>query len=538
MSNQIHTRNRKPLSLAALLLTPNLLQAATPCESLEHAAKDSQNALHSVASPNASAKAEGDCQMNQAGQKTTSITPGPLEHPVLEKNYRPHITYLGPSASFRVDELTKKAQWEEGHRWSIKRTWDLPEWMSLTFEERVRYESYATPWIKDTTQGQYGIPIQSVVWFKAQPTEDFRLEIQFWDARQYGSPDPNKINTTMVNVLNLEQVFAGWIDHNLWGMGIDSESKLGQMQMAVGSNRLIGIVPFKSTQFQYVGFQNRLRSETDGWELLTFANSPVEMLPSKASALAQNAWSWNRPITDAVFAGAFLDKTLSPTDHLELYFYYLHEGMAANLSPTLYTPGFRFFRQPRKGEFDFEIETIGQTGQKRVNSQAPILSVGSIMQHLQAGYTFEAPWTPRFLLQWDYASSHFDSLFPSTVSEYGPDGILALFARNNINTPGYRLFLNPTPNITIYAANRFWWLADGNSTEGWSGASLVDTSGSAGNYVGQSWELNGRWDAHDNLAIQVGWQVLMKGNFANYAPGAPTDHGNVNYWYVESLIRF
>lgn len=530
-------RYRKPLGLVLALLAPPLVQAATPCETPGQPRQEPPPSIDQAA-PLKIRRAERDCPRAEAGSRAPPLAPKSLEHPAPEVNYKPRINYLGPSASFRLDELTKRALWEEGQPISLKRGWDLPQWMSLTFEERVRYENYATPWIKDTTQGQYGIPIQSVVWFKAHPTEDFRLEVQFWDARQYGSADPNKINTTMVNVLNLEQIFAGWVDHNLFGEGIESESKLGQMQMAVGSNRLIGIVPFKSTQFQYVGYQNRLRSEPEGWELLTFANTPVEMLPSKASALAQNAWSWNRPITDAVFAGAFLDKTLSPSDHLEIYFYYLHEGMAANLSPTLYTPGFRIYRQPQKGHFDFEIETIGQTGQKRVSTEDPILSVGSIMQHLQAGYTFEAPWTPRFLLQWDYASSHFDSLFPSTVSEFGPDGILALFARNNINTPGYRLFLNPSPDITIYAANRFWWLADGNSTEGWSGASLVDTSGGAGNYVGQTWELNGRWDAHENLALQVGWQVLMKGNFANFAPGAPTDIGNVNYWYVESLVRF
>jgi Alginate export len=523
--------------LALALSAPCLLEAAPACQPPRH--KPTESVIGSAELLSAEARSAPACQGNPASTAKRAEGARALESPPLEeKNYTPHITYLGPSASFRIDELTHRAQWEEGQPWSLKRAFDLPDWISLTFEERVRYESYATPWIKDTTQGQYGIPIQSVVWFKAHPTEDVRFEIQFWDARQYGSPDPNKINTTMVNVLNLEQVFAGWINHNLFGQDIDSESKLGQMQMAVGSNRLIGIVPFKSTQFQYVGFQNRLRSETNGWELLTFANTPVEMLPSNATALVQNAWVWNRPITDAVFAGGFLDKTLSATDHLELYFYYLHEGLATNLSPTLYTPGFRVFRQPEKDAFDFEIETIGQTGQKRVNSQAPILSVGSIMQHIQAGYTFDAPWTPRFLLQWDYASSHFDSLFPSTVSEFGPDGILALFARNNINSPGYRLFLNPAPNITLYAANRFWWLADQRSTEGWSPANLVDTSGKAGSYVGQTWELNGRWDAHENLAVQVGWQVLMKGNFAEYAPDAPSNHSNVNYWYVQSLVRF
>ena len=101
-------------------------------------------------------------------------------------NYKPRIPYLGPSASFRKDELTGKASWEEGHPWSLKRFFDTPDWMSAVLEQRVRYESYATPWIKGTTQGQYGVPIQSVAWFKFNVNDDVRFELQFWDARQYG----------------------------------------------------------------------------------------------------------------------------------------------------------------------------------------------------------------------------------------------------------------------------------------------------------------------------------------------------------------
>ena len=64
------------------------------------------------------------------------------------------------------------------------------------------------------------------------------------------------------------------------------------------------------------------------------------------------------------------------------------------------------------------------------------------------------------------------------------------------------------------------------------------TTGQAGSYIGQAWELDGRWDAHDNISFQVGWHVLMKGNFAIYAPDAPTDRSNVNYWFVQTEIRF
>lgn len=453
-------------------------------------------------------------------------------------NSRPRIGMLGAVASLRKDMLTNKAAWEDSSPLNLNKLWELPDWTTLVFEERVRYESYATPWIKNTSEGQYGIPLQSVVWFQARPSDTMRYEIHFWDARQYGSSKPNNIDTTMVNVLNLEQIFMARIDRNLSGSGIDSETKLGQMQMGVGSNRLIGIVPFKSTQFQYVGLQNRLVSTSKGWELLTFANTPVEMLPAAPSQLVENRWVWNRPITDAVFAGSFLTGKLGLQDRGEVYFYYLHEGETTTSAPTLYTPGIRLYRDPEIGRLDYEVETIGQTGRSRVDKNSPVNSVGAIMQHLQVGYTFDLPWTPRFLMQWDYASSHFNSLFPSTVSEFGPDGILALFARNNLNTPGYRLFLQPTPDLFLYAANRFWWLADPRSTQGWGHANLVDTSGQAGSFIGQTWELNVRWDAHDNVALQAGWQVLMKGRFAESAPGAPMDHGNVNYWFVQTQFRF
>jgi hypothetical protein len=452
-------------------------------------------------------------------------------------DWRPRMS-LGAVASLRKDELTGKAAWDEAQEWSLQRWFDLPNWVSLTLEERVRYESYATPWIANDTRGQYAIPIQSVVWFQARPREDLRFELEFWDARQYGPMDPNKIDTTMVNTLNFEQIFAAKIDRNVAGSGIDSETKAGQMHMDVGSRRLIGIVPFKNTQFQFVGMQNRLRDPAQGWELLTFANVPVNMLPNTTEALVNNRTVWNRPLTDAVFAGSHFDLKIATQDRFEFYFYYLHEGEAANLSRDLYTPGFRFYRDSHKGEFDYELETIGQTGSKRVSESSAPEGVGSVMQHVQAGYNFDWPMDPRLLLQWDYASSHFDSLFPSTVFEYGPDGILTLFARTNLNSPGYRFFLVPHRDLTLYAANRFWWLADPRSTTGWANAQLVDTSGQAGSYIGQTWELNGRWDAHDNISFQLGWQVLMKGNFALYAPDAPTDSSNVNYWFVQTEIRF
>jgi hypothetical protein len=452
-------------------------------------------------------------------------------------DYRPRQS-LGAMESQRKDELTGKAKWDDHQEWSLHKQLGLPSWISLTLEERVRYENYGTPWIKGTTTGQYAVPIQSVLWAEARLTESFRVGAEFWDARSYGPSNPDKLTNATVNAANFAQIYAAYIARNIFQSDLDTEIKGGQMTMDVGSRRLIARAAFRNVQYQFVGVQTRLRPGNGDWELMSFANVPEQILPSNLPQLLHNDLVWNRPQNDSYFTGAFLTKNLPWQSKAELYMYYLHEGPQNALNRSLYSPGMRVYRNARKGEPDFEIETIGQAGTARISATAPTLDVGSIMQHVQGGYTFNMPWDPRFMLQWDYASSHFDSLYAPTVFEYGPTGILSLFARNNINTPGYRLFLVPHRDFTFYVANRFWWLADNKSTMGWSPASLTDPTGKAGSYIGQTWELNGRWDAHDNIAFQVGWQVLEKGNFALHAPGAPKNQNNVNYYYVQTEIRF
>jgi len=72
----------------------------------------------------------------------------------------------------------------------------------------------------------------------------------------------------------------------------------------------------------------------------------------------------------------------------------------------------------------------------------------------------------------------------------------------------------------------------------WQPADLWDPTGTAGDFMGQTVELATRWDPHDNIALEAGWTALIKGGFAKNAPGAPIDHDNVNYFYVQSEIRF
>jgi len=445
----------------------------------------------------------------------------------------------GNVSSQRKDHLSQKESWDETQGFTLNDALGLPSWVTLTMEERVRYEGYATPWIKGNQSGQYAVPIQTVVWGEAWLTDEFRLGAEFWDARQYGSSNPDALNNSIVNAGNFSQIYGAYLGRNVFDSHLDSETKAGQMIMDLGSHRLFGYSSYRNVQTnQFVGVQNRIREESGEWDLLTFAVIPENILPNTSVALLHNNVVWNRPQTDTYYTGFMVTKSIMKDTLSELYLFYLSEGPTNPLERKLYTTGFRVNKSPKKGEYDFELETIGQTGSARISSTANIESVGSVMQHVSGGYTFNLPWDPRLLLQWDYSSSHFDSLYSTTSFEYGPNDILGFFTRNNLNTPGYHIYLEPDHNISIMVANRFWWLADSGSTMGWAAAKLVDTSGKSGSYLGQTWELNVRWNALDNVQFQAGMQILMKGQFALYAPGAPTDHSNVDFFYTATEFHF
>ena len=123
---------------------------------------------------------------------------------------------LSASASQRRDYLANKETWVLKPDLTLHKLLDLPSWASLSVEERFRYETYDTPWIKNTTRGQWSVPIQSVVFGEIRPITNWRFGMEFWDARQWGPPDPNRIDNSMVNTLNFTQMYGAMIERNLW----------------------------------------------------------------------------------------------------------------------------------------------------------------------------------------------------------------------------------------------------------------------------------------------------------------------------------
>lgn len=466
---------------------------------------------------------------------------------------QPNRWGLTAGGSQRKNWLTGRNRWTLGERFNAKKILGMPDWLDGTLEQRTRYETYDVPWRRGQTGGEHQIPLQTVLWLEANHA-GFRAGFEFWDARQFGAKADYTLNNSMVNAANFTQIYGAWSTLNLLDSGLGFEIKAGRQTLDLGSRRLVARNGFRNTVSAFTGLMVRLRDGEAGWEVQAFATQPVLRLPDEKSKLLNNDWSWNQEQSDTTFAGVFAQTSALPWRLKgELYLYFLKENPSSNypddntgqaVSRQIFTPGFRLFLPARKGNWDFEVESVAQTGKIRETAWSRELDQEAVFEHLHLGYTFDVPWEPRLMLLYDYASggqngttSHsFDTLYGARRGDYGPTGIFGPFARNNIDAPGTRLMLVPHRILTTSMAYRAWWMADAKAA--WQPAGLNDPTGKSGDFMGHTAELSARVDPFDNISLEAGWNYLIKGNFARNAPDAPTNHNNVNYFYVQTMIRF
>ncbi|MBS3965308.1 MAG: alginate export family protein [Methylomonas sp.] len=448
--------------------------------------------------------------------------------------------------------------------YSLHDTSKLPDWLSFSVEQRTRYEGQDGAFRFGAEGGDQALPIQNCAWLEVRH-QGFRAGVEFLDARQFlydeGSAAISRVGSripvtnTQVNEADFLQVYGAWAAENVGGSGVDAEVKLGRQTLDLGymnGRRLVARNVFRNTVNAFTGALIRLRDHDDHWQMKFFGFQPVGRNPSAADDIMAGQHDSDEEESRTFFSGGHVEWfNVLPTMHAEAYLLHLDEhdrpgGDTANR--RLYTPGVRTYRQPAKGHWDFETETIGQIGSSRASAGANDtrdLDHRAWFQHVQLGYTFDLPWAPRFHAMYDYASgdsnsrdgenNRFDTLYGARRWELGPTGTFGALARANINTPGYRLSLAPRDNITTFFQHRLVWLAEGQDE--WVGTGLRDRTGRSGDFVGHTFEVSARWDVNNSLTLDSGWTRIAKGEFAMNAPGAP-DGNDVDYFYVQSLVRF
>lgn len=435
--------------------------------------------------------------------------------------------------------------------WRLRDAAGLPPQLIFGVEQRARYEMLDGRFRRNRAGSDQVIALRTLVELGVAYRR-FELKGEFIDSRVFLEDRGTPLNNSLVDEADILQLYGGWQGKDFFGSGLDAEFKLGRQTLDLGSRRLIARNRYRNTINTFSGLYFNL-GETDRWQLHTFAFMPVARRPSAASDILDGVHRLDIEQYKSFFLGAFYENRQLPWGLSgELYLFYLHENDQSEVNTAnrrFFTPGLRLYRQPARGDWDVELESVYQVGTSRLKTGADEtgdLDHFAFFQHAALGYTFNLPWSPRFVLQYDYASGdrdpddkdneRFDTLFGARRFEFGPTSLYGAFARSNLSSPGYRLIVKPRANLSAFIAHRLFWLAE--SKDAWTTSGLQDKTGDSGRFLGNQVEARLRWQPlPENFALEAGWAHLFKGEFAQKAPDAPDDE-DTDYFYVQSTLQF
>lgn len=418
-----------------------------------------------------------------------------------------------------------------------------PAWLRLEGSTRWRYESLSDQFRAGRPGSDQQLSARTLVTLEAD-TGPVQLGAELIDSRVYLDDSGSAISTSNVNTIDILQAYARVQLDALAGWPRRADLTLGRMTIDLGSTRFVGRNGFRNTRNAFTG--GRLEADlTDTLDFTGFIVSPVERLPDDREAVLDNDHAFDEENFDQTFWALHLSRALSGLGAGgEVYIYGLTESDGA--ARELYTPGFRLYRAPEAGRWDFEIEHALQFGERRAAASAAstLLDVRAQTHHSHIGYTFEAPWSPRIAVEYEYASgeeagddewSRWDTLYGLRRTDFGQTGIHGPLRRQNVSAPGVRLQVEQGPldgRVLIKGA----FLASG--TDAWAGAGVVDPAGSSGTYIGTHISTRWRyWAIRDRLRLETGGAVFVKGEFARNAPNAP-ETGDTVYGYVMATVSF
>jgi hypothetical protein len=441
---------------------------------------------------------------------------------------------------------------EDAEGWRLDEALGTPNWLTVSGSHRIRHETLNNQFRPGMTGSDQAIVVRTLLRADLHfGTLGFVGE--FEDSRGWLMDDGSAISSSMINSAELLQGYARLRFDDLLSDGSKTELQFGRWTRDVGSGRLMGRHNFRNTIDSYTGVNFDWKAE-NGRELFLFWALPVAKLPADAPSLLDNEIEFDDQDFDLQFWGAsYNEPKLFLGGNLELYFFGLNERddplERETRNRKLYTPGTRWVRAPKAGKFDWEIENGVQFGTSR-NSSSPAdvadLDVFAHYHHFDVGYTFEAPWSPHLLLEYDLYSgdpdpaddeiNRFDPLFGPRRFDLGPSDFYGPFVRANLNSPGVRLEVKPSKRADAFVFYRAVWLDEARDAFGQG--NIRDPSGASGKFAGQQIEARLRyWIVPQNVRLDIGGAVFFNGSFIENAPNA-TGEGDTTYAYVDLELTF
>lgn len=418
---------------------------------------------------------------------------------------------------------------------------NLPDWLSMSFEQQSRMQFLDEQFRAGLEGSDQALELRHLL--KTEATFDgFSITAEVADMRTYFSDSSTPLDGTITNPIDILQANLTIPFNALLRDDDEGFVKIGRFTMDQGNRRWVSRNLFRNTINAFSGVHANLSDGDTGYEFFytlptnrRFEGDPLDNKPRLD----------NEP-GDTRFWGAFFETRLAGRqDFFETYLYGLEENRQAldkRQRFDILSTGIRMYRKPTLSQWHYEAEGMVQFGDAPALDQlSPQRDHRAQFLHLQAGYSFDMPWRPQFNFIYDYASgdkdpldnenNSFDSLYGIPRPEYGPTGIYRAFVRNNINTPGLLLNLQPASNIDAYIKLQDYSLAA--EEQGWRTTRYRHPGNLGEDHVGTQLETRARWHLRSRtLTLEAGYTWLEAGDYMDLV-----NKDDVHYFYMQTIVR-
>ena len=398
--------------------------------------------------------------------------------------------------------------------WRFSKAAELPSWLDITGVHRARYETLDGQFRVGRTGGDQAVALRTTIRGDVK-IERFGATAELIDSRQELSDAGTPMDTTMVNTVEMLQVYGSIRMEGVFVEGSESELRVGRQTMDFGSRRVVARNAFRNTINAFTGVHYQLEMK-DGPVVRAIYVLPINRLPADAPSLLNNQIQFDEERFEVQLWGLHTQWKGLPLGGVgEVYLFGLHEDDSEKVpsrNRELYTPGVRFHRARGKGGWDYDFESVVQVGTARNSTAASDVTPLDHFAHFhhgEIGYTAGVRWSPRGALVYDYGSgddspsdgdsNRFDTLFGARRFDHGPTGIYGAFGRSNIQSPGLILGARPASLVETEVKYRPYWLA--SNTDAWATSGLRDATGSSGSFIGHQVEASVRWDVRMCLRV-------------------------------------
>ena len=423
----------------------------------------------------------------------------------------------------------------------------LPQWLDLAVEQRTRFEWLDEGFRPGESNSQVQYPQRTRLRVGIDAPAGFRFLAELQDSRTWGDDGPTDYTAGEIDKVSFAQLFVSYTNRELGpALGLASPLRLdlhvGRMSLDFGSRKLVARNAFRNTTNAFDGVHLSL-GEGALWRVRAFWTRPVQL---------DEKYFEDRSKSQQRFWGAGWEDKRIPWLNFDVSYFGLHDriGTGSTTARSYETFDARALRPPKAAQWDYELELMGQFGQRTVTrAGVPTeLDQRAFAGHSELGYSFVAPWSPRLAGVFGYGSGTanptgdvsetFDTLFGARRGDLIATGIYGPFRRSNILSPGVRLQLAPRPDLKGFLKVRWWRLAQ--KKDAFAGTGISDPSGNAGSNLGTDVELSAQWTPRSWLMLEAGYDHWFKGPYLSDVPpqsGGPVSAADCDYVYFTVQFR-